>query len=241
MELPCTEGADTRKAFRAQSKHLPARKLLISSSHHHHPLDAHICHLVIKLSEDKNLIRSSYRLKEKKKSIKPNPGLRRPPWRRPQALRSGRSCVCNWGRIPGPRRELEPVEFLEKGLTTPMGVTFNPGSPTLAGSYSMLRFSYEVILPHLPSPKSYSPTSHPPCLLRPHWLPRCSGKPTPLLRTPCLVHPSVWNAPPQTPARLFSHILRASVTFSVRLSLLTLFNKELLFCSLVPFHFHFSP
>ena len=152
MELPCTEGADTRKAFRAQSKHLPARKLLISSSHHHHPLDAHICHLVIKLSEDKNLIRSSYRLKEKKKSIKPNPGLRRPPWRRPQALRSGRSCVCNWGRIPGPRRELEPVEFLEKGLTTPMGVTFNPGSPTLAGSYSMLRFSYEVILPHLPSP-----------------------------------------------------------------------------------------
>lgn len=44
------------------------------------------------------------------------------------------------------------MKFLEKGLATPMDATFNPRSQTLAGSYSMLRFSYELILPHLPSP-----------------------------------------------------------------------------------------
>ena len=35
------------------SKHLLAGKILIVSSRHHHPVDAHICHSVTKLSEDK--------------------------------------------------------------------------------------------------------------------------------------------------------------------------------------------
>lgn len=100
--------------------------------------------------------------------------------------------------------------------------------PTLS-NFSRLLFSAQILIRTHTCP-------HAPPLLRAHWLCSYSEKPTALLTTCCLVHPCVWNAPPQTPACWFPYILLACVIFSVRFSL-PLFNMELLFLCSSPFSF----
>lgn len=100
--------------------------------------------------------------------------------------------------------------------------------PTLS-DFSRLLFCAQILIQTHTCP-------HAPPLPGARWLPSYSEKPTPLLTTCCLVHPCVWNAPPQTPACWFPHILLACVIVSVRFSL-PLFNMELLFLCSSPFPF----
>lgn len=172
MKLSRTEGIATGKAFRAHSKYLLAYKLLIISSHHVYLWTLTFVTHMVKLSEDKNLIRVSYRLKGKKIN-QAKPRSNEVPYSKHHG-EGHRPLGLPWRCNSKTNKGDEANGILAKGPHDIHGSYLQPRLQSLQQAFighcsdsQLPQVTFSLLISH-----SFSP------LLRPHWLPSCSKKPT---------------------------------------------------------------